>query len=278
MASKSVEKFVPPPWVKPPKLENCGLKVFKGGEKIDTITQIGSKSYVLFGRNAQMTDIKLDHPSISRRHALMGHGSSGNLYVMDLGSSHGTFVNAERLKKRKREPLRDGYTVKFGASTREYIVKLDLDADDDDDGLKTKSNPKKRKLEQAADASNGDSATKRARTDKISCRHLLVKHKESRRPKSWKSEEITRSKEEAMEMILKFREQIVAASEMANMFVAIAGKESDCSSYKRGGNLGAFGRNKMQKPFEDAAFALKVGELSKPVVSDSGIHLILRYE
>ena len=79
-------------------------------------------------------------------------------------------------------------------------------------------------------------------------------------------------------MILKFREQIEAAKEMANMFVAIAGKESDCSSYKRGGNLGAFGRNKMQKPFEDAAFALKVGELSQPVVSDSGIHLILRYE
>lgn len=292
MASKPVENFQPPPWIKAPKLENCGLKVFKGGEKIDTITEIGRKSYVLFGRNAQMSDIKLDHPSISRRHALMGHGSSGNLYVMDLGSSHGTFVNAERLKKRKREPLRDGYTVKFGASTREYIVKLDLDADDED-GLKIKSNPKKRKLDKSQETLNGESAAKKAKStgtsngDKISCRHLLVKHKDSRRPKSWKSEEITRSKEEAMEMIKKFREQIVAAVDkeegdsekgMANMFVAIAGKESDCSSYKRGGNLGAFGRNKMQKPFEEAAFALKVGELSEPVVSDSGIHLILRYE
>jgi len=294
MASRQTDNFQPPPWIKPPKLGNCGLKVFKGGEKIDTITEIGRKSFVLFGRNAQMSDIKLDHPSISRRHALMGHGSSGNLYVMDLGSSHGTFVNAERLKKRKREPLRDGYTVKFGASTREYIVKLDLDADDDD-GLDTKSNPKKRKLEQSQTA-NGAATAKRAKTsgsgtgsgEKISCRHLLVKHRDSRRPKSWKSEEITRSKEEAMAMIKEYRGQIMAAVDgagdgdkekvMSSSFVAIAGKESDCSSYKRGGNLGAFGRNKMQKPFEDAAFALEVGQLSDPVVSDSGIHLILRYE
>lgn len=32
----------------------------------------------------------------------------------------------------------------------------------------------------------------------------------------------------------------------------------------------------MQKPFEDATFRLKVGEMSGPVFSDSGVHLILR--
>jgi NIMA-interacting peptidyl-prolyl cis-trans isomerase 1 len=56
----------------------------------------------------------------------------------------------------------------------------------------------------------------------------------------------------------------------------LAKKFSDCSSARVGGDLGSFGRGKMQKAFEDAAFSLKVGELSKPVVSDSGIHLILR--
>lgn len=34
----------------------------------------------------------------------------------------------------------------------------------------------------------------------------------------------------------------------------------------------------MQKPFEDASFALRTGEMSGPVFTDSGIHIILRTE
>eukprot|EP00486_Rosalina_sp_Unknown_P006197 CAMPEP_0201571450 /NCGR_PEP_ID=MMETSP0190_2-20130828/14216_1 /ASSEMBLY_ACC=CAM_ASM_000263 /TAXON_ID=37353 /ORGANISM="Rosalina sp." /LENGTH=306 /DNA_ID=CAMNT_0047996097 /DNA_START=22 /DNA_END=942 /DNA_ORIENTATION=- len=305
MASKPSEKFAPPPWVAKPKLENCGLKVMKEGKRIQTITEIAQKPYVLFGRNASMSDIKLEHPSISRRHALIGHGSSGNIYVMDLGSSHGTFVNSQRLKKKKREPLRDGYTVKFGASTREYIVKLDLDIDDDSI-TKTQPNPKKRKLEKTAnDIESEQNGAKRAKIEKVSCRHLLVKHKDSRRPKSWKSDSgITRSKQDAIELILKFRKEILGETVDENenenengskdtngnesdkdkkedklkaKFKELASKESDCNSYKRGGDLGSFGKGRMQKPFEIAAFALSIGQLSEPVQTDSGVHLILRY-
>lgn len=32
----------------------------------------------------------------------------------------------------------------------------------------------------------------------------------------------------------------------------------------------------MQKPFEDASFALKVGDMSGPVFTESGVHVILR--
>ena len=45
-----------------------------------------------------------------------------------------------------------------------------------------------------------------------------------------------------------------------------------------GGDLGVFGRGKMQVPFERAAFALQVGQLSDIVDTDSGVHLILRTE
>ena len=71
----------------------------------------------------------------------------------------------------------------------------------------------------------------------------------------------------------EFRKTIVAKEKT---FDELASEFSDCSSAKRGGDLGLFGRGQMQKPFEDAAFALKVGELSEPVSTDSGVHIILR--
>ncbi|XP_010006494.1 PREDICTED: peptidyl-prolyl cis-trans isomerase NIMA-interacting 1-like [Chaetura pelagica] len=61
-------------------------------------------------------------------------------------------------------------------------------------------------------------------------------------------------------------------------FESLASQFSDCSSAKAGGDLGAFGRGQMQKPFEDASFALRTGEMSGPVFTDSGIHIILRTE
>lgn len=58
----------------------------------------------------------------------------------------------------------------------------------------------------------------------------------------------------------------------------LALSESDCSSAKKMGDLGWFGRGEMQKEFEDAAFALQPGEMSHLVETASGIHLIERLE
>ncbi|XP_039286439.1 putative peptidyl-prolyl cis-trans isomerase dodo isoform X3 [Nilaparvata lugens] len=107
----------------------------------------------------------------------------------------------------------------------------------------------------------------------VQCSHLLVKHEQSRRPSSWREDKITRTKDEALELIKSYREQIVSGRAS---FAELAQKYSDCSSAKRGGDLGPFGKGAMQIPFEQAAFSLKIGELSEPVHTDSGVHIILR--
>ena len=70
-----------------------------------------------------------------------------------------------------------------------------------------------------------------------------------------------------------YKNQIVKGEKQFN---ELAAQFSDCSSAKRGGDLGLFGRGQMQKPFEDATFALKIGQLSDIVDTDSGVHIILR--
>lgn len=59
-------------------------------------------------------------------------------------------------------------------------------------------------------------------------------------------------------------------------FAALAQKNSDCSSHEHGGDLGWFRPGQMQKPFEDATYALNVGQISDVISTDSGVHLILR--
>ena len=93
---------------------------------------------------------------------------------------------------------------------------------------------------------------------------------------------MTRTKESAtaeVAELLSALEGVAASGDAAaleSMFREFAKSESDCSSARKGGDLGKFEPGKMQPSFEDAAFALKVGELSKLVESQSGIHIILR--
>ena len=120
------------------------------------------------------------------------------------------------------------------------------------------------------------------RQEQVRVLHILKKHRGSRRPSSWRAEHITQSKEDAVAQIQALRAQIQKRGEtdgpssMRQLFAEIAHEESDCSSAQKYGDLGSFGRGAMQQAFEDASFALAVGEMSNIVDTDSGIHIILR--
>lgn len=73
-----------------------------------------------------------------------------------------------------------------------------------------------------------------ANEGKIRASHLLVKHKDSRRPSSWKEAEITRTKEEAVE-ILKGHEERIRQYDVNLGDIAVS--ESDCSSARKKGDL-----------------------------------------
>jgi peptidyl-prolyl cis-trans isomerase C len=77
---------------------------------------------------------------------------------------------------------------------------------------------------------------------------------------------------EKQSQALKVAEELKAGASFSDL----AKKYSTCPSGKRGGDLGQFGRGQMAKEFEQAAFALKPGQVSEPVKTQFGYHIIKR--
>jgi len=82
----------------------------------------------------------------------------------------------------------------------------------------------------------------------------------------------------ASHILVSTKEQAEAILKEANAlnFSILAQQHSSCPSKARGGDLGEFGPGMMVKPFEDATVATPVGEISQPVQTQFGFHLIHR--
>ena len=103
--------------------------------------------------------------------------------------------------------------------------------------------------------------------DKISASHILIMHNESKDSRS------SISKEKAKVLIEQIYDKL---NEENASFRDLASKHSDCSSASSGGSLGEFGKGMMVKSFEDEAFSLEVNEISKPIETEFGFHVIKR--
>ncbi|XP_055630776.1 kanadaptin [Toxorhynchites rutilus septentrionalis] len=131
---------------------NYSFEVLKNGVIIETVGQLHRKAFWLFGRLPNC-DINMAHPTISRYHAILQYRCApenqevesdeepeetrdhvtieSGWYLYDLNSTHGTFLNKQRLKSKTYVRVRVGYMIKLGSSSRTYILQGPTEDEDE---------------------------------------------------------------------------------------------------------------------------------------------------
>ncbi|XP_037730398.1 kanadaptin [Drosophila subpulchrella] len=132
-----------PKWSAPPaEDQNYSFEVLKSGQIIDTVRQLQQQAVWTFGRLPE-NDVPAAHPTISRFHVVLQYKpkalpkldieddegeESGEpdqpegWYIYDMGSTHGTFLNKQRVPPKVYIRMRVGHMLKLGGSTRVYIL------------------------------------------------------------------------------------------------------------------------------------------------------------
>ncbi len=88
--------------------KNLTFKVYRGGQLLATETF--DREIIKIGRLSS-AHLRLEDEKVSRIHAVVEVSASGEIHVIDMGSSEGTFVNGEKVNK---APLRAGDEIRVG--------------------------------------------------------------------------------------------------------------------------------------------------------------------
>jgi parvulin-like peptidyl-prolyl isomerase len=107
--------------------------------------------------------------------------------------------------------------------------------------------------------------------NQVGAKHILVMHDESQSKPPGLSRTRAEAQKRAQEVLLKIRGG-------ANFDDMVKAYTDEPGGAERSGDLGVFERSTMVKPFAEAAFALKVGEVSEVVETKYGFHIIKRTE
>ena len=95
---------------------------------------IKEKSFHLIGRLEDLCDIYIDNPTVSRKHAILQFKNDEPFpYLYDLGGTHGTIVNKNKLPTHVYQKIKPFDTVKFGVSSRSFILRCpDLEREEEE--------------------------------------------------------------------------------------------------------------------------------------------------
>jgi smad nuclear-interacting protein 1 len=127
-----VIKYNEPPEARKPR-KKWRLYPFKGDDTLP-VMHIHRQSAFLFGRDRRIADLPVDHPSCSKQHAVLQYrlvdmkredgrmGRRVKPYVIDLGSANGTYLNNQRIDSQRYVELMEKDVLKFGFSSREYVL------------------------------------------------------------------------------------------------------------------------------------------------------------
>ena len=148
-----IADYTEPTWAgTPPKDSKYYIEELKSGTIVKE-HQLSDKSHFIIGR-FRSCDIRMEHPSLSRFHAVLQYKSQDSpdkpvgFYLYDLGSQHGTKHNNQKCFPKTYYRLRVGHTLKLGGSTRLLILQ-GPNEDMEDESIESATELKEKAAEKA---------------------------------------------------------------------------------------------------------------------------------
>eukprot|EP00760_Papus_ankaliazontas_P036667 PhM_4_TR8377/c0_g1_i2/m.66000 len=121
------------------------IGVRKGSESREIDLLAIKKCVVYLGRDLT-AEIPIKHDTVSRRHCLVQTKAPCGLYLVDLGSTHGTFVNKQRVSPHTHHELKDGDVVQLGVCSECFLVSIpseDEMENEEEENIKNNAKPKR---------------------------------------------------------------------------------------------------------------------------------------
>ncbi|KAF9569181.1 Kanadaptin [Mortierella alpina] len=126
-------KYHKPAWSGYPN-QQFFFEVIKNGVIVDRI-KAPEKEFLVIGR-LPLCDLEMEHPSLSRYHAIVQFKSNGECFIYDLNSSHGTKLNKTKIPPQMHVSLKPGDQLRFGESTRIYLFQTEQEVDQEEEERK----------------------------------------------------------------------------------------------------------------------------------------------